>query len=287
MADSSSSPTFQTSEVPDHTLAAGEVLELPCPEQSVPLVKEGQYFPQNAPTPQGQVLSVKDHSVVLGFFQGGNLRIDLPCSNDKKISSSVLLKVLESKDQPEAVPPLPVENMRYPLWFWILLVVLALLPFLVWAGIKSRRKKKILKNIQKKIPLTPTQKMEAYLKEASALLKKQKTLSLHENKHFYSQGYTCFRAFLDQRFKLNSAHETTREFLGTLRSTASLWNLSTQDVTAIDLLLSKADQVRFASDAPEAQERELFLKTVYDFFKKYQITGLAIDPSESSKVKAK
>jgi len=60
-------------QVPDYTLAAGELLSLKCPSASNPSIKEGDIFPEAGSKSKYKILKIIDSVVTLGFFQGGAL----------------------------------------------------------------------------------------------------------------------------------------------------------------------------------------------------------------------
>ncbi len=248
---------------------AGELIDVVCPEGKIPALVPGDKFPPDKPL--FVVVSVQKDKIQLGPLRAGDHEIDIPCSEGSSSRLSYSLKALKKEELPPKSGGLSPYELTYPLWLWILiLLIVALILGSLFAFFYNRNKRR--PRILPPAPqMSPQQKLENFIQEAG----KSKVYESDDPKSiliFYQQGYEALRRFLEDRFQLNTRFETTREFVGTLRAVAVQWKLAPGTVDQVEALLVQSDDVRFAHAAPSAEIRKSYFEKVKELAHKLRST---------------
>jgi len=246
----------------------GSMVELECPESSLPLVKVGESYPLEAKEKQYSIIFIKDRLVGIGPQSAGDYEIRIKCSNGTEQSQSISLVALNQNELPEKEPPVNPFGLAFPMWFWIaILLAILFIAGGVWAVLRKISKKQAQpKKETEDAEATGQELLENYFRvmERGKWTSKEDPQAISE---LYSKGQEYLRAFLEYRLRFKASWATSHEFLGALKSAVlsfpSLHEISFQ----VEGLLNQADLVRFSKDTPPAEARENFIKNLYKIHK--------------------
>jgi hypothetical protein len=177
----------------------GDLVELNCPDATAqPSVVIGQTIPESAPS--FLVMKVKDASVTLGPMKAGEFVFDVPCSQGAPIRAELKITPLKAEDLPKAAPPEGLLLLSYPLWFWMMLALLALgiSALIVWLYKKYSERFASQARSEQPVEASPEQIFLDFLQSC-----RRERLSDRSDaasaEFLYSKGQESLRRFLEYR----------------------------------------------------------------------------------------
>jgi len=262
-------------------IKAGDFIELQCPEQSVPLLSLGQRIPEI--TPSFVVIRIEGSSIYLGPLKTGVHEINVPCSQDKNIQTTIQLAPTPKEQMPEPEGPIGFIMFAHPIWLWIALALLtALLVGFLWWLIRAIRKKQLAK----KLAHQPDEGFIDAVAEFKNMLERYRKLgtdspapaSLVES--FFSEAQAALRAYLEVRLHFKARWATTIEFLGQLKA-ASISYSGLKDLQfKVESFLHQADLVRFSKNIPTASMRIKHHQDLNEIFNAIESVTAKVEKSQ-------
>ena len=250
-------------------VAPGDFVTMACPEGGTVPFKVGDAVSRDD---KGQatakVIRIEGESVMIGVLRAGEFNLSFECPGaPAKVTRQFRVVPLDKDNVPPPGAPLAPITFAYPIWFWVLLALVALALVTLAFGVYRRLSRRFAPAPSAAGPrkINPVEAFENYLLEVERTRLDEKNDD-ESTQALYGQGYERLRRFLEHRYGLKTVIETTREFLGSLRAAAPTLNVPAEAVSAIDELLSTADRVRFAKSLPPVEERRQFTKRLRELF---------------------
>ena len=150
------------------------------------------------------------------------------------------------------VPPKPIAQTNYSLWFGCVAAVVAVIVGLLWYRRRSRRG----------IELIPPQTPEEIAQKALAHLLSEDLPSRGLLKEFYVRLTGIVRVFIEGTTGLQAPEQTTEEFLRAMRS-AQVFPLDRSE--RLKEFLEAADMVKFAGQQPGVEQLESSVQRAREF----------------------
>lgn len=150
------------------------------------------------------------------------------------------------------VPPKPIAQTHYSLWFGCIAAVVAVIVGLLWYRRRSRRR----------IELIPQQTPEEIAQKALAHLLSEDLPSRGLLKEFYVRLTGIVRVFIEGTTGLQAPEQTTEEFLRAMRS-AQVFPVDRSE--RLKEFLEAADMVKFAGQQPGVEQLESSVQRAREF----------------------
>jgi hypothetical protein len=248
-------------------LRPGELYELPCPGAPASHLKVGDKVPsgQNA---VAVVTKLSEGKIEVGFLKAGAFDLEYPCASGmEKLAFKIELP--KESNKLKKFEPLAPFGMEYPAWIvWLILGFIALCGsaavYVFWS--KRRKEQKL---VVKKRELTLEEKLlvRTNPKAREALLAESQAAKV---RFIYEETTTLFRAYLEERLKLQTEYFTSKELMSYIRTAGGVRELDAQKMAQLEGLFVRAEQVRFAGYQPSREERERFLTDITELFQLFE-----------------
>ena len=158
---------------------------------------------------------------------------------------------------------------RAPIWWWGILrwVLLALAIFGVGFGgyyLINYLQNRMGKKEEEDLPTEPLRPAEEVALEKLDAIREQKIWQTGQVKEYYTQLTDVLREYIDRRFEVSSAEQTSDE---TLRAMRPLLSEKKDIFEQLRKMLTLADLVKFAKWTTTPDENETSLRSAYTFVK--------------------
>lgn len=239
------------------TVKPGTQIEFDCPQGTSPDYKVGDLIPSNPAEAVVTVIDTGDQSLALGPLKPGSFDLAISCSGQPQ-NFSFSLTVPE--EAPEYNPPLDLEALSFPIWFFVAWAIIfsLLLGLLFW----RKKRKKLLATPQTTEDLRPP--LEKFYRnvKASSLLSRD---DAETAERLYSEGNHALRSEIERALDFQAQWATSSEFIGAFKEAAPRFAKLSLAVSELEVILVKADQVRYSKLNPSKDERKDFFERIKGF----------------------
>lgn len=161
-------------------------------------------------------------------------------------------------------PPLTIPYTLAEVFLYIGIVILAaVLAVFAYRYWKKRRQKK-----PEVLPVSPPRPAHVVALEQLGLLKEKKLWQQGLIKEYYSEVTEIIRLYIENRYHVRALEQTTDEILEGVK----MFPLSANVLENLELMLRRADLVKFAKVVPGIPEHEEMMTVAYDIVDRTKLT---------------
>ena len=200
------------------------------------------------------------------------------CGNDTQWSESLMLNVVQPFEMDSTDMAITDIKGIYkaPTWWWGILRRVLLTLAIAGVGVGgyyliTYLQGRLNKSEEDIAPIEPLRPAEEVALEKLDSIREQKIWQTGQVKEYYTQLTDVVREYIDRRFEVSSAEQTSDE---TLRAMRPLLQDKRELYEQLRKMLSLADLVKFAKWTTTPDENELSLRSAYTFVKETTVKSL-------------